>query len=111
MVYDIYCFSGYRGGAHDTICANGAYNDDILFSTGGVLCSYALGFDAECMFSAWGGIQLGGMTVGGRVSWGMAELYPYTFSASGHGTSPAYVVQITNDYIAQRVVKNGAKRS
>ena len=31
----------YKGGGHDTICANGAYNDDILFSTGGVLCSCA----------------------------------------------------------------------
>jgi hypothetical protein len=63
----------YAGGGHDTICANGAYNDDILFSTGGVLCSYALGFDAECMYSAWGGIQLGGMNVSGQPRWGMAE--------------------------------------
>ena len=38
----------YAGGGHDTLCANGAYNDDILYSTGGVLCSFALGFDAEC---------------------------------------------------------------
>jgi hypothetical protein len=73
----------YHGGAPDTVCGNSAFNDDILFSTGGVLCSYALGFNADCMYTAWGGIQLGGMVVGGKPHWGMSELYPWTFSSDG----------------------------
>ena len=52
----------------------------VLYSTDGVLCSYALGFDAECMYSAWGGIRLGEMTFGNQKQRGMVELYLYTSS-------------------------------
>jgi hypothetical protein len=67
-----------KGGGSTAICANSAFNDDITFSSGAILCSALLGFDADCMYTAWGGIQLG---VGS--SWGMTQLYPYTFSALG----------------------------
>ena len=67
-----------RGGAPDTTCANSAFNDDITFSSGAVLCSDALGFGADCMYTAWGGIQLGVGAV-----WGMSDLYPRTFSSLG----------------------------
>jgi hypothetical protein len=65
-------------GQPNTVCANAAFNDDITFSSGAVLCSSAYGFGAECMYTAWGGIQLG---VG--KSWGMSDLYPFTFSGTG----------------------------
>jgi hypothetical protein len=67
-----------KGGGPANTCANSAFNDDITFSSGAVLCSAELGFDADCMYTAWGGIQMG---VGS--SWGMTDLYPYTFSALG----------------------------
>ena len=35
------------------------------------------GFGADCMYTAWGGIQLG------ATGWGMRSLYLYTFSAGG----------------------------
>lgn len=62
------------------ICANAAYNNDITLSTGGVLCGPESqgGFSADCMFTAWGGIQLG---IDGQ--WGMSLLYPFLFSAGG----------------------------
>eukprot|EP00047_Mylnosiga_fluctuans_P007941 m.256243 g.256243 ORF g.256243 m.256243 type:complete len:383 (+) comp20092_c0_seq1:55-1203(+) len=61
-------------------CGNAAFNNDITLSTGGQLClPTALGgFGAACMYTAWGGIQLGLGT-----SWGMSKLYPFTFSADG----------------------------
>ena len=46
-------------GQPNTVCANSAFNDDITFSSGAVLCSSAYGFGADCMYTAWGGIQLG----------------------------------------------------
>ena len=36
-------------------------------------------------YSAWGGIQLGGMTVAGQAHLGMVELYPNTFGGDGFG--------------------------
>jgi len=68
------------------VCANGAFNNDILSSVGGLLCSPAgvgngsgWGGSVDCTYTAWGGITLGG----GGGSWGMADLYPFTFSAAG----------------------------
>jgi hypothetical protein len=72
------------GGSADTVCANSAFNDDITFSSGGILCSSQLGFNAECMYTAWGGITLG---VGKDAHYGMAELYPYSFSGLGPSIS------------------------
>jgi hypothetical protein len=67
------------GGA--PFCANAAFNDDITLSTAGQLCLPLAqgGFGADCMFTAWGGIRLGG----GGQGWGMRALYPFTFSALG----------------------------
>jgi hypothetical protein len=67
-------------GAGMNVCGNAAFNDDITLSTGGQLClPQALGgFGADCMYTAWGGI-----TLGIAPGWGMSELYPHTFSASG----------------------------
>jgi len=61
-------------------CGNSPWNDDITLSSGGQLClPEALGgFGADCMYTAWGGITLG---ISGE--WGMTDLYPFTFSASG----------------------------
>jgi hypothetical protein len=59
-------------GGGDTQCANAAFNDDVLLSTGGQLC-FALG--ADCMYTAWGGGTVDTLTA----------LYPYTFSGSGAG--------------------------
>lgn len=68
-------------GAGQAVCGNAAYNDDITLSTGGQLCLPAAlgGFGADCMYTAWGGIRLGDSSQG----WGMAQLYPNTFSAAG----------------------------
>ena len=62
------------------VCGNAVFNDDITLSSGGQLClPEALGgFGADCMFTAWGGIQLGVAP-----NWGMSQLYPHTFSGSG----------------------------
>ena len=68
------------GGAPDKSCVNSAFNDDITYSSGAILCSQQRGFGADCMYTAWGGITLG---VGS--TWGMSDLYPYTFSSSGRG--------------------------
>jgi hypothetical protein len=62
-----------------SICANGAWNDDISLSSGAVLCQ---SFGADCMYTAWGGIQLGS-TNPNAPSWGMQNLYPFTFSSNG----------------------------
>lgn len=62
-----------------TTCGNAMWNDDILYSMGGLLCApgapdnETLSLGADCMFTAWGGITLDGMQ----------RLYPFTFSASG----------------------------
>ena len=48
-----------HAGQPNTICANSAFNDDITYSSGALLCTSAYGFGADCMYTAWGGIQLG----------------------------------------------------
>jgi hypothetical protein len=55
-------------------CANAAFNNDVTQSAGAVLCRT---FNADCMFTAWGGITLPGI----------AAMYPYTFSSLGAGWS------------------------
>ena len=86
-----------NGGASS--CANAAWNDDVLMSSGSRLCAPAAlgGFDADCMHTAWGGISLGDK------GWGMLQLcvcmrnsevflcnnlnmYPFTFSSGGGGS-------------------------
>jgi hypothetical protein len=71
-----------KGGGPDIVCANAAFNDDITNTVGAILCNPETGFDADCMFTAWGGITLGTPEQG----WGMRHLYPSAFSSSGQGT-------------------------
>lgn len=67
-------------GGGTSVCANAAWDDDITLSSGAQLClpPELGGFGADCMFTAWGGI-----TLGLPPTWGMTQLYPYTFSSLG----------------------------
>jgi hypothetical protein len=67
-------------GSAPALCGNIAINDDITKTSGARLClAPPTGFDAECYFTAWGGVTLGGMA---------GNLYESTFSANG--TTGAY---------------------
>jgi len=58
-------------------CGNIAINDDVTKTSGARLClPPPTGFDAECYFTAWGGVTLTGMA---------GRLYESTFSALGPG--------------------------
>lgn len=63
------------------VCGNAAFNNDITQSSAGILCD---AFGADCMYTAWGGIRLG------MEAWGMKDLYPFTFSASGQNAYTAW---------------------
>lgn len=64
-------------GSAPALCGNIAMNDDITKTSGARLCQPPpTGFDAECYFTAWGGVTLGGMA---------GRLYESTFSALGPG--------------------------
>jgi hypothetical protein len=64
-------------GSAPALCGNIAMNDDITKTSGARLClPPPTGFGAECYFTAWGGITLGGMA---------GRLYESTFSALGPG--------------------------
>ena len=64
-------------GSAPALCGNIAINDDITKTSGARLClPPPTGFDAECYFTAWGGVTLTGMA---------GRLYESTFSALGPG--------------------------
>jgi len=77
-------------------CANNAANNDITVSAGGWACR-VLG--ADCHFLAWGGIRLGSPDQG----WGMKQLYPWTFSASGPN---AYSKWDPANFVPQAIIIN-----
>jgi hypothetical protein len=81
-------------------CANAAWNNDVTLSSGSRLCAPAAfgGFDADCIHTAWGGITLGDK------SWGMTQLYPYTFSSGGGGSE--YIAWNFSAFRADAVVIN-----
>lgn len=65
-------------GSLPAFCGNIAMNDDITKTSGARLClPPPMGFDADCYFTAWGGITLGEMCGGTN------PLYESTFSAAG----------------------------
>jgi hypothetical protein len=64
-------------GSAPALCGNIAINDDITKTSGARLClPPPTGFGAECYFTAWGGVTLGGMA---------GALYESTFSGLGPG--------------------------
>ena len=69
------------GGGPDPECSNSAFNNDVTKTVGAFLCSSERGFDADCIYTAWGGIVLGDS----RQGWGMKQLFPFTFSSLGYG--------------------------
>ena len=65
-------------GSLPQFCGNIPMNDDITKTSGARLClAPPMGFDADCYFTAWGGITLGEMSGGSN------PLYESTFSALG----------------------------